>query len=216
MTLWRLPDPRQFPAGVELIGLTARFDPDLALVGYRRGIFAMDVAGGVMGWFSPDPRGVLPLTGLHVGRSLHRARRRFTVTVDRAFAAVVDGCADPARSGAWITPAYRSVYLELHRRGVAHSVEVWSGPRLAGGVFGVEQGGLYCGESMFHRDTDASKVALVELVERLSAGEDSERRLFDVQWWTPHLATLGVVEIPRARYLDRLPGALALPPALSG
>lgn len=216
MTPWRLPDPRQFPAGVELIGLTSRFDPDVALVGYRRGIFAMDVAAGVMGWFSPDPRGILPLERPHVARSLRRARRRFTVTVNEAFAAVVDGCADPSRSGAWITPRYRDVYLELHRRGWAHSVEVWSGDQLAGGIFGVEQGGLFCGESMFHRETDASKVALVELVTRLAAGDDAERRLFDVQWWTPHLASLGVIEIPRPRYLQRLAVALELPPVLSG
>lgn len=210
---WALPDPRQAPAGVELLAVGGPFSADLAIAGYRRGLFAMEVAAGVMGWFSPDPRGVLPLGSVPVSRSLKRSMRRYRVTVDTSFSAVVAACADPDRPGHWITDDYRAVYRDLHSRGVAHSVEVWEGDLLAGGLFGVELGGLFCGESMFHRRTDASKVALVSMARLLSTG--SADRVFDVQWWTPHLGSMGVVEVPRSRYLDRVSAALSLPPVLS-
>ncbi len=128
--------------------------------------------------------------------------------MDTAFAEVIDGCADPRRAAGWIDPAIRSAYLELHRLGWAHSVETWRDGRLAGGLYGVSIGGLFAGESMFHRETDASKVALVALVDLL-AEQPEEPRLLDVQWQTPHLASLGVVQIGRRDYLDRLPEALA-------
>ena len=171
----------------------------------------MPVAAGgdeVLAWWSPDPRGILPLDGLHVGRSLRRSCTRFDVRVDTAFEAVVDACADPSRAGRWITPSIRDAYVRLHHLGWAHSVEAWDGEGLAGGLYGVAVGGLFAGESMFHRRTDASKVALVGLVERLRDGGAS---LLDVQWVTPHLASLGVVEVPRREYLRRLADAIERP-----
>lgn len=166
--------------------------------------------GGPMAWWSPEPRGVLPLDGLRVTRSLRRACRRYEVRVDTAFAAVVEACADPGRAGGWITPEVAAAYERLHRLGWAHSVEAWDDRGLAGGLYGVAIGGLFAGESMFHRRTDASKVALVGLVELLRADADA-RRLLDVQWRTDHLATLGVVEISRSTYLRRLVRALEAP-----
>ncbi len=200
---------------MELLALSGPLTTERALLGYRTGLFAMEFEPGINAWFSPDPRGILPLRGMHLSRSLRRSMRRLRVTYDQAFDAVVSGCADPDRSGAWINDEYREVYTDLHSRGAAHSVEVWAGERLVGGVFGVEQGGVFSGESMFHRATDASKVALAALVARLvAAGPDG--RILDVQWWTPHLGSLGVVEIPRSAYLDLLPAALWLPPAFPG
>jgi len=149
-----------------------------------------------------------------VHRSLRRSARRCTVTVDAAFADVMRGCADRRRPGGWIDEPFVAAYTRLHELGWAHSVEVWrepaagAGPELVGGVYGVAIGGLFAGESMFHRATDASKVALLALVERLRAGGGV---LFDVQWQTPHLASLGVVEIGRAEYGARLADALARP-----
>jgi leucyl/phenylalanyl-tRNA--protein transferase len=159
-------------------------------------------------WWSPDPRGVLPLDGLRVSRSLRRSCRRYEVRVDTGFEEVIDGCAALDRSGRWITPAIRDAYLGLHRLGWAHSVEAWDGDGLAGGLYGVAVGGLFAGESMFHRRTDASKVALVGLVERLREGGAA---LLDVQWVTPHLASLGAVEVPRREYVRRLAGAIEQP-----
>jgi leucyl/phenylalanyl-tRNA--protein transferase len=159
-------------------------------------------------WFSPVRRGVLPLDRLRVSRSLRRSLRRFEVRVDGAFGQVIDACADPRRPAGWIDPSIRSAYTELHRLGWAHSVEAWHEGRLAGGLYGVSIGGLFAGESMFHRETDASKVALVGLVE-LMRDAPGEARLLDVQWRTPHLASLGCVEVSRRDYLDSLPEALA-------
>lgn len=208
----RLPDPRAAPPGRDIVALAGPLTADLALRGYRRGLFAMELAAGVNAWFSPDPRGIVPIDGLRVSRSLQRSCRRFRVTTDIAFDAVVAACADPDRPGAWINDEYRRVYRALHARGTAHSIEVWSGERLVGGLVGVEQGGLFCGETMFHRETDASKVALVALVRRLHDSGPGGRVL-DVQWWTPHLGSLGAIQVPRNHYLDLLPGALVLPPA---
>jgi leucyl/phenylalanyl-tRNA--protein transferase len=196
------------------VGVGADLEPGTLLTAYRHGLFPMRLdAHGLVGWWSPDPRAVIPLRGLHVARSLRRSTRRFEVTVDTAFIAVVRGCADPGRPHGWIDEEFIAAYARLHALGWAHSIEVW-GPRrddapvLAGGLYGVAIGGLFAGESMFHRARDASKVALVALVERLRAGGGA---LFDVQWSTPHLATLGAVEIPRARYLDLLDDAVNRP-----
>jgi leucyl/phenylalanyl-tRNA--protein transferase len=168
----------------------------------------------LLAWWSPDPRGVLPLDGLHVSRSLRKAMPRFELRFDTAFEQVVAACADPARSGGWITDEIAAAYGELHRLGWAHSVEAWATDgRLVGGLYGVCIGGLFAGESMFHHETDASKVALVGLVERLRAGGAT---LLDVQWPTPHLTSLGVVEISRADYLARLDVAIQLPNAWTG
>jgi leucyl/phenylalanyl-tRNA---protein transferase len=159
-------------------------------------------------WWSPHPRGVLPLEGLRVSRSLRRSCARFDLRVDTAFEAVVDGCADPSRTGRWITPAIRDAYVRLHHLGWAHSVEAWDGSGLAGGVYGVSVGGLFAGESMFSRRTDASKVALVGLVDLLREGGAA---LLDVQWVTPHLRSLGAVEVARDAYLALLADALERP-----
>jgi leucyl/phenylalanyl-tRNA--protein transferase len=163
----------------------------------------------VLAWWSPDPRGIIPLDGVRVSRSLRQSRRRYTTSFDRAFEAVIDACADPARNGRWINDEVRDAYVELHHLGWAHSVETWAGDgSLAGGLYGVAIGGLFAGESMFHHARDASKVALVALVDALR-GNDAG--MLDVQWSTPHLATLGAIEIPRSEYLVRLLRALKAP-----
>jgi leucyl/phenylalanyl-tRNA--protein transferase len=159
-------------------------------------------------------RGVLPLRRLRVTRSLAKSCRRFEVRVDTAFEAVVAGCADPRRPGGWIDGRIAAAYAELHRLGWAHSVETWRDGELVGGLYGVAIGGLFAGESMFHRVTDASKAALVGLVELL-CDEYADVRLLDVQWRTDHLAGLGVVEVPRGVYVQALGAALQVPlPAL--
>lgn len=199
--------------GEDLVGVGADLEPGTLLSAYRSGLFPMGLgrAGrGPMGWWSPDPRGVLPLDGLQLSRSLRRARGRFEVRVDTAFDTVLAGCADPARSGRWITEAIVRAYRRLHELGWAHSIECWRDDRLVGGLYGVAIAGLFAGESMFHRETDASKVALVALVDLLRVDGDP-RRLLDVQWRTAHLASLGVIEIPRVEYLARLRDALDCP-----
>ncbi|MFP5346012.1 MAG: leucyl/phenylalanyl-tRNA--protein transferase [Actinomycetes bacterium] len=201
--------------GEDLVAVGADLGPETVLTAYRTGLFPMGLGRHgrpPLGWWSPDPRGVLPLDGLHVSRSLRRSLRRFETTVDTAFAAVVEGCADRRRHGRWITPAVARAYVRLHELGHAHSVESWLGGELVGGLYGLEVRGLFAGESMFSVATDASKVALVELVALLRADGDP-RRLLDVQWRTPHLASLGVVEVPRVEYLRRLAQALDAPPA---
>ena len=190
------------------------------LAAYRSGLFPMRLSTGELCWWAPDPRGILPLERLRVSRSLRRSRRRYEIRVSTAFAAVVTCCADRAAGEyVWITAEVLSAYLRLHELGWAHSVEAWTVPaagapaELAGGLYGVAIGGVFAGESMFSRRPDAAKVALVALVEMLrGGGTDAERRLIDVQWLTPHLASLGAIEIPRSEYLSRLGHALSLPP----
>jgi len=208
-THWQFTDPELVPD--DLVGLGADLEPGTLLEAYRRGLFPMPLGkGDPTGWFSPEMRGVLPLDGVHVSRSLRRSCRHFEIRVDTAFLEVVDGCADPARSGRWIDDDIRAAYSRLHDLGWAHSVEAWQDGVLVGGLYGLAIGGLFAGESMFHRVRDASKVALVGLRTLLS-DEYADRRLVDVQWQTDHLATLGVVEIPRSVYLARLRAALQLP-----
>ena len=168
----------------------------------------MPVGRRQIGWWSPDPRGVLEPGWLVLSRSLRKACQHFEIRVDTVFADVIEACADPARQHGWINADIRAAYHELHRLGWAHSVEAWQGDELVGGLYGVAIGGLFAGESMFHRVTDASKVALVALTELL---DDHPGTLLDVQWSTPHLASLGVVEIGREDYLARLAQALTRP-----
>ena len=218
--LWQLPDPADALPGEDLVAIGGGLDPGTLVTAYSRGLFPMDVpvgsdlgGGHTLGWWSPDPRGVLRLGDLRVSRSLAKSVRRYTVTFDRCFEDVMRACADPDRPQGWITEEFIDAYRTLHREGYAHSVEVWLGDELVGGLYGVEIGGLFAGESMFHRRRDASKVALVFLVRRLdSCGGE---RLIDVQWSTRHLATLGVIEIPRLEYLRALP-ALVTEPACLG
>lgn len=176
------------------------------LAAYRLGLFPMGAGDGVE-WYSPDPRGILPLDRFHVPRRLQRVLRqgRFDVTVDCAFDEVMAGCASRRDPGDWINPEILDSYRALHRAGYAHSVEAWLDGRLAGGLYGVSLRGAFFGESMFHRVTDASKVALCALVERL---RQRGYRLLDVQWATAHVERFGAIEIPRARYLKLLEEAM--------
>jgi leucyl/phenylalanyl-tRNA--protein transferase len=215
-TPWDFPDASTADEhGVVCFG--ADLAPGTLLAAYRRGLFPMPVGPRLLrrlAWWSPDPRGVLPLDELRVTRSMRRSARRFDIRVDTAFESVIDACADPERTGAWINQSVREAYVGLHRAGWAHCVEAYDAAdgRLAGGLYGVAIGGLFAGESMFHHAPDASKVALMALVEILrDDGDDGVDRLLDVQWRTDHLASLGVVEIARADYLSRLAGALEKP-----
>jgi leucyl/phenylalanyl-tRNA---protein transferase len=199
--------------GEDLAGVGADLEPGTLLAAYRAGLFPMGLGrhgADPLGWWSPDPRGVLPLDGLHVSRSLRRSCRALEVRVDTAFDAVVAGCADRRRTGRWITPAIREAYSRLHDLGWAHSVEAWKDGSLVGGLYGVAVGGLFAGESMFSAVPDASKVALVGLVAMLREDGGNDR-LLDVQWRTDHLATLGVVDVPREEYLRLLRRALRRP-----
>ncbi len=170
---------------------------------------------GWIGWYSPVWRGILPLDGLRVTRSLRKSAKHFRVTVDRAFDEVLAGCGRPDRDGGWIDDTIVEVYTRLFRAGRAHSVECWTADgQLAGGLYGVAYGGLFAGESMFHDPRigrDASKTALMGLVAMLRAAPRPERRLLDVQWRTEHLGTLGVIEVHRSEYLRLLRRAIALP-----
>lgn len=210
------PTSWDFPASLhaiddDVVGMGADLEPGTLVAAYRRGLFPMPGAAGMpMLWWSPDPRGILPLDRLRVSRSLRASVRRMTVRVDTAFDEVIRACADPARDSGWIDEGVIDAYTRLHELGWAHSVETWQDGRLVGGLYGVAVSGLFAGESMFHRATDASKVALVGLVEMLR-DEHADRRLLDVQWSTPHLASLGAVEVRRATYLERLREALDVP-----
>jgi len=179
--------------------------PDVLVAAYASGIFPMDVDGEIC-WFSPDPRAIIPLEGFHASKTLMQTYRqgRFEIRIDTAFKPVIRGCADRG-DGTWISEEIVGAYVQLHREGLAHSVEAWRGGELAGGLYGVALGGAFFGESMFSRQRDASKVALVALVERLRAGGFV---LLDIQFMTGHLARFGAVEIPRADYLRRLEAAL--------
>jgi len=210
-TRWSLPDPCA-TGDDEIAGIGADLTPGTLLAAYRSGLFPMRLeAGGPIAWWSPDPRGIIPLGGLHVSRSLRRACRRFDVRVDSVFEMVVRACADPRRPHGWIDESFVAAYTELHRLGWAHSFEVWSSDpdgcdQLVGGLYGVAIGGLFAAESKFHRSRDASKVAVVALVERL---RESGATLLDVQWTTPHLISLGAIDIPREEYLRRLASAIS-------
>ncbi len=218
-TGWVFPDLGLLPAGDDaddLVGAGADLEPGTLMAAYRQGLFPMPAGDGrrrrraSLLWWSPVERGVLPLDGLRVSRSLRRSVRRMEVRVDTAFDAVVAACGDPSREGGWIDGQIRTAYGRLHTLGWAHSVETWQGGELVGGLYGVAAGGLFAGESMFHRVDDASKVALVALVELLR-DEHADRRLLDVQWRTNHLASLGVVTMRRPEYLRRLRQAVDLP-----
>lgn len=195
---------------MDAAGLREVIDPALLVDAYRHGIFPMALEADEIGWFSPDPRGILPLDWVHVPVRLARVIRsgRFEVQIDRDFQGVMRACAADREDGTWISEAIIESYSELHRLGLAHSIETWRAGRLVGGLYGVHLGGAFFGESMFHHETDASKVALMALVTRMR-----ERRmtLLDIQWVTPHLAQFGAIEIPRDDYLARLGEVVNLP-----
>jgi leucyl/phenylalanyl-tRNA--protein transferase len=204
-TPWRIPDPSTGdPDAGGVVGFGADLKPATLVDAYHRGIFPWPHPGVAVPWFSPDPRAVLPVDGLRISRSLRQRVRRcgWETTVDAAFEAVLDACADrPRGEGTWIVRDMRQAYGRLWRLGWAHSVEVWDGQELVGGLYGVAVGGCFTGESMFHRATDASKVALADLVARWS---EAGGVFVDVQLPTPHLASLGAVEMSRGEFLARL------------
>lgn len=204
---WVLPDPSE--ADIDgVVGIGADLAPGTLVEAYRRGMFPWPHSGVALPWFSPDPRGVLDLDDVHVSRSLRRTLRRsgWTTTVDDAFDDVVHACAtERGEDGTWITPAMARAYRRLHVLGWAHSLEVWADDgRLVGGIYGVQVGGVFTGESMFHRVSDASKVAMVDLCARLSwaAGQ-----FLDVQLTTPHLDSMGARDVPRATFVEWLRAA---------
>jgi leucyl/phenylalanyl-tRNA--protein transferase len=199
---WDFPDPSQ--AGPEgFLGVGADLEPETLVHAYRHGVFPWPHPPGPVPWFSPDPRGVLWPGGLVVRRSLAKRLRNagWEASLDTAFADVTAACAVRPGESTWITADMRAAYLRLHRAGWAHSVEVWSGDRLAGGLYGVQNGAVFTGESMFHRESDASKAALVVLADRFFGAGGA---LIDVQMRTPHLARLGIVDVSRAHFLDVL------------
>ena len=210
-TPWRLDAPPDDYAD-DLWAVGADLAPGTLVAAYRLGLFPMPM-GARIGWFSPALRGVVPLEPFAPSRTLRRARRRYEIRVDTAFADVVSGCARPGDPASWIDSGIESAYRKLHELGWAHSVEAWDADGLAGGLYGVAIGGLLAAESMFHRRTDASKAAFVGLVELLRAAGDADRRLLDVQWLTPHLETLGAVQVTRVEYRLALSRALDLPSA---
>lgn len=193
-----------------LVAIGGDLSIERLLLAYRSGIFPWPVSEDYpMTWFSPTPRAVLELGDLHVSRSLAKLIRqqKHEVTINRDFPAVIRGCAEPAegRMSTWITPDLERAYIALHEAGQAHSVEVWREGRLVGGLYGVSIGGAFAGESMFSRESSASKIALVHLVERLKA---RGYLLLDTQTATEHLRGMGVIEVPRKLYLQRLESAL--------
>ena len=204
-----LPDARR--ANREgIVALSRTMTPGLVLQAYRKGIFPWPIMQGVVPWASPDPRAVFPL---HPARAWPRHVKRaqklpYTVTFDRAFREVIIACGEARAEGTWITADVLATYTELHALGWAHSVEVWEDGQLAGGLYGLAVGSLYAGESMFHLRTGASKVAFAAVVDRL---RERGFTLFDVQVMSPHLATLGCVEIPRSEYLKLVEAAIEQP-----
>ena len=189
----------------DLVGVGGDLEPETLLAAYAQGLFPMRV-DGVLAWWSPDPRGILPLDRFHVSRSLRRVRDRFEIRIDTAFEAVMRACADPRRPHGWIDESFVVAYCRLHALGHAHSIEAWYDGELAGGLYGLRLARLFAGESMFHRVTNASKVALWAAVELLRTNGAT---LVDVQWTTPHLRSLGAIDVSRARYLDLLEAAVA-------
>lgn len=212
-TPWGFPPRTSWDPDDDLVAVGADLEPGTLVTAYSLGLFPMPVtldAEEHLGWFSPVERGVLPLDRMRVSRSLRRSARDFEIRIDTAFDEVVAACGSPDRPDGWITDHFRQAYGRLHRLGWAHSVEAWRDDRLAGGLYGVSVGGLFAGESMFHVERDASKVALLALVDLL-LDQHADCRVLDVQWQTPHLASLGVVRRPRAEYLESLEAALRLP-----
>lgn len=201
---WHLPSP--FEADEHgLVGVGADLEPGTLLAAYRQGLFPMPLRKQLVGWWSPDPRGILPLDGIVVSRSLRRSMQRFEVRIDTAFTEVMRHCGDPRRPHGWINEPFVRAYTRLHETGWAHSIETWHDGELVGGLYGLLIGRFFAGESMFHSATDASKAAMVFTVEAL---REAGAELFDVQWSTPHLASMGVVEVPRGEYLRRLAAAI--------
>ena len=198
---------RRWPIDLNPKSKVEMISPELLLQGYRLGVFPMGMTDGTVEWFSPDPRAILPLDKFHIPHALRRTveKKKFETRINTRFGEVIRACAK--REDTWITSKIMQSYERLHELGHAHSVETWHDKKLAGGLYGISIGGAFFGESMFHRVTDASKVALVSLVEQMRARKFV---LLDTQWVTPHLAQFGVTEISRAHYLRTLGRAVEL------
>jgi len=204
---WDFPPPEAW-SNDDLVAAGADLEPATLVRAYRSGLFPMGIGrtNRQIGWWSPAARGILPLDAIRITRSMRQSARRYTVDIDTSFGEVIRACASPTREGVWITRQFIDAYEELHRLGWAHSVEARNAEgHLVGGLYGVRIGGFFAGESMFHIQRDASKVALMHLVATMRAAGMTLR---DVQWSSPHLASLGVVEVPRAEYLDLLARAV--------
>ena len=203
---WDFPPPSDWPDDDDVVAAGGDLEPDTLLHAYSHGFFPMRLgpATGPLAWWSPLRRGIFPLDGLRVTRSLRRSCRRFEVTVNRDFRTVMRECATGRRDGVWIHDDFVEAYCRLHEMGWAHSVETRIDGRLVGGLYGVRIGGLFAGESMFHREPDASKAALVALVGMMRA---AGMTLLDTQWCTEHLASLGCTEVSREDYLALLESA---------
>jgi len=212
---WRIPPAADWPLD-DLVSAGGDLEPSTLIDAYRRGLFPMEITGlpGVLGWWSPNPRGILPLERLRVSKSLRRSAARYEVRVDTCFDRIIRACANPSRPDGWINPDFIAAYTKLHELGWAHSLEVFDRTgQLAGGLYGVRIDGLFSGESMFHVQRDASKVALVALVDLMRQRRMS---LLDVQWCTEHLASLGAIAVPRVEYLARVADALTVPATVTG
>jgi leucyl/phenylalanyl-tRNA--protein transferase len=208
-TQYALPNPVTSDPDTELVALGADLEPGTLLAAYRTGLFPMPVhpnrRRSKIAWYSPNPRGIIPLDELIVSKSLRSSCRRFDVRMNTDFRGVMERCADPERQGRWITPEFVDAYVRLAELGWAHSVETYLDGELVGGLYGVRINGFFAGESMFHDATDASKVALVHLVEHLNA---TGAVLLDTQWATDHLASLGAIEVSRIDYARLLAHAI--------
>lgn len=212
---WRIPPAADWPID-DLVSAGGDLEPSTLIDAYRHGLFPMELTGlpGVLGWWSPNPRGILPLEQLRVTKSLRRSAAHYEVRFDTCFDRIIRACANPSRPDGWINTDFIAAYTKLHELGWAHSVEVFDRTgELAGGLYGVRIHRLFSGESMFHVQRDASKVALVALVDHMRAQGMS---LLDVQWCTEHLASLGAIAVPRAEYLARVADALTAPAGVTG
>ena len=213
-SVWDFPTPEQMPKD-DLVTLGADLKPETLIDSYKHGIFPMHLQienKREIGWWSPQQRGILPLNKINISSSLKKSMKKYYVTFDQDFDAVIEGCGDDKRPKGWINKDIKTAYKKLFELGYVHSVEVWNKKdELVGGLYGVEVNGLFAGESMFHKQTDASKTAMVYLVNQLK--ESGGERIFDVQWQTPHLKSMGVIKISRAKYISLLPEVMNTTPA---
>lgn len=213
-SVWDFPTPEQMPKD-DLVTLGADLRPETLIDSYKHGIFPMHLQienKREIGWWSPQQRGILPLNKINISSSLKKSMKKYFVTFDQDFDAVIEGCGDDKRPKGWINKDIKTAYKKLFELGYVHSVEVWNKKdELVGGLYGVEVNGLFAGESMFHKQTDASKTAMVYLVNQLK--EAGGERIFDVQWQTPHLKSMGVIKISRAKYISLLPEVMNTTPA---
>ena len=213
-SVWDFPSLEQMPKD-DLVTLGADLKTETLIDSYKHGIFPMHLQienKREIGWWSPQQRGILPLNKINVSSSLKKSMKKYFVTFDQDFDAVIEGCGDDKRPKGWINKDIKTAYKKLFELGYVHSVEVWNKKdELVGGLYGVEVNGLFAGESMFHKQTDASKTAMVYLVNQLK--EAGGERIFDVQWQTPHLKSMGVIKISRAKYISLLPEVMNTTPA---